>query len=76
MLRLLAWPGYSTSAGTFTDPVDGYLLTLHVPPSAAGQDVDVAFHPPGWTAELGSWALALLVGSTWSVVAAVRRRRG
>jgi hypothetical protein len=75
VLSLLDWPGYSTSAGSIADPVDGYLLTIHLPPSAQGQSVDVGFHPPGWSLELGSWVLALVVGAAWSVVAGVRRRR-
>jgi hypothetical protein len=75
VLSLLDWPGYSTSAGTIADPVDGYLLTLHVPASAAGQTVDVGFRPPGWLAEVGAWLLALVTGSVWSVVAVLRRAR-
>jgi hypothetical protein len=75
VLKLLDWPGYATSAGSITDPVDGYLLTIHIPPSVQGQNVDVGFHPPGWPLELGAWALALVAGAAWSVVAAVRRRR-
>jgi hypothetical protein len=74
-LRLLDWPGYATSVGSLTDPVDGYLVTVHLPSSAAGSTVDVDFRPPGWTAEIGAWALALLAGAGWSVVAAVRVRR-
>jgi hypothetical protein len=75
VLSLLDWPGYSTSAGSIADPVDGYLLTIHLPASAQGQIVDVGFHPPGWPLELGAWALALVAGAAWSVVAGVRRRR-
>jgi hypothetical protein len=75
VLSLLDWPGYSTTAGSITDPVDGYLLTVHVPASAAGRTVDVGFHPPGWTAEVGAWVLALVGGAAWSAVAALRRRR-
>jgi hypothetical protein len=75
VLRLLDWPGYSTSSGSFEDPVDRYLLTVHVPATATGQTVDVAFHPPGWTAEVAAWLLAVAVGAAWSVVAAARRSR-
>jgi hypothetical protein len=76
VLRLLDWPGYATSAGSsLADPVDGYLLTVHVPASAAGSTVQVAFHPPGWVAEIGTWVLALVLGAGWSGVAAVRRSR-
>ncbi len=75
VLRLLDWPGYSTSSGSIGDPVDGYLLTVHVPATATGHTVDVAFHPPGWTAEVAAWLLALVLGAGWSVVAAVGRSR-
>jgi hypothetical protein len=75
VLRLLDWPGYSTSGGSFADPVDGYLVTLHVPASAAGSTVHVAFHPPGWAAEVAAWVLALALGAAWSAVSAVRRSR-
>ncbi|HEX4472547.1 MAG TPA: hypothetical protein VH085_11295 [Nocardioides sp.] len=75
VLSLLDWPGYSTSVGSLGHPVDGYLLTVHLPASAGGRTVDVAFHPPGWWAELGAWALALVTGAAWSVAAAVRRSR-
>ena len=50
-------------------------MTVHVPASAQGRTVDVAFHPPGWTAEIAAWVLALVAGAGWSVVVAVRRRR-
>jgi hypothetical protein len=75
-MRLLDWPGYSTSAGSLADSVDGYLVTVHVPAGSAGQTVTVAFHPPGWYAELAAWVVALLAGAGWSLVHAVRRRRG
>jgi hypothetical protein len=55
--------------------VDGYLVTVHVPPSARGETVDVAFHPPGWTAEVAAWLIALAAGGLWSGWTAVRRSR-
>ena len=39
VMRLLDWPGYSTSVGSLADPVDGYLVTVRLPASAAGQTV-------------------------------------
>jgi hypothetical protein len=75
VLSLLDWPGYSTSTGSLDDPVDGYLVTVRLPAAAQGQTVDVIFHPPGWTAEIAAWVLALLGGAAWSVVARVRRSR-
>ncbi len=76
VLSLLAWPGYTTSVGSLSPPVDGYLVTVKVPASASGQVVHVGFHPPGWPLEVGAWVLALVAGGAWSVVHAVRRRRG
>jgi hypothetical protein len=73
VLRLLDWPGYSTTAGSLADSVDGYLVTVHVPPSAAGTTVTVGFHPPGWPLEVGAWLLALVAAATWSATAALRR---
>ncbi|HEY3528566.1 MAG TPA: hypothetical protein VGK78_05405 [Nocardioides sp.] len=71
VLSLLDWPGYSTSAGSLGDPVDGYLVTVHLPASAQGESVEVAFDPPGWTAEVAAWVLALLGGALWSLAAAL-----
>jgi hypothetical protein len=76
VLRLLSWPGYSTSVGSLTYPVDGYLVTVQLPASAAGQTVRVSFHPPGWNAEVAAWVIALLAGAAWSVAHEIRRRRG
>ena len=76
VLSLLDWPGYATDVGSLADPVDGYLVTVHLPPSAQGETVHVDFHPPGWAAEVAAWVLALLAGAAWSLVYAVRRRRG
>ena len=75
VLSLLDWPGYTTDVGSLGDPVDGYLVTVHLPASAQGSTVNVDFHPPGWTVEVAAWALALTVGTGWSVWYAVRRRR-
>ena len=75
VLRLLDWPGYTTSVGSLTRAVDGYLVTVHLPGSAAGQTVRVGFRPPGWYAELAAWAVALLAGAGWSLALAVGRRR-
>ena len=75
MLSLLDWPGYATDVGSLADPVDRYLVTVHLPASAPGETVHVDFQPPGWTAEIAAWVLALLLGAGWSVVHAVRSRR-
>ena len=75
VLSLLDWPGYATDVGTMSDPVDGYLVTLHLPGSTPGTTVHVTYHPPGWNLELAAWALALAAGAGWSLAEAVRRRR-
>jgi hypothetical protein len=75
VLSLLDWPGYSTDVGRLVRPVDRYLVTVHLPASALGQAVHVDFQPPGWTAEIAAWVLALLLGAGWSVAHAVRSRR-
>ena len=73
VLSRLAWPGYSTSVGSFGDPVDEYLLTLDLPDDAAGRTVTVHFAPPGWRLELLCLGLAVGGGTLWAAV--VRRRR-
>jgi hypothetical protein len=75
VLSLLDWPGYSTDVGNLTEPVDRYLVTVHLPASALGEKVNVVYRPPGWTAEVASWVLALVGGVGWSIFSAVRRRR-
>lgn len=72
----LAWPGYTVSGGaTLASPVDGYLLTVHVPAGATGKNVTVRFTPPAWRIELAAWALSLIISALWSTIAFVRWRR-
>jgi len=71
----LAWPGYSVTNGSLAANVDGYLLTVDVPPGSAGKTVTVRFLPPGWWVEVTTWSLAVLLGGGWLVVATVRGRR-
>ena len=47
VLSLLDWPGYATDVGSLADPVDGYLVTVHLPASAAGETVHVGLPPAG-----------------------------
>ena len=75
VLSLLDWPGYTTDVGSLADPVDGYLVTVHLPASARGETVHVGFQSPGWTIEIGAWVLALTGGAAWSLLHVVRRRR-
>lgn len=76
VLSRLAWPGYTTDVGTLADPVDGYLLTVDLPATAAGQVVTVHFSPPGWPVEVLCWWLAVLVGLGWAGRSWVAARRG
>jgi len=71
----LAWPGYSVGNATVADNVDGYLLTVNVPASSVGKTVTVSFAPPGWGLEVTAWFIAVLGGTSWIVLAAVRSRR-
>ncbi|HEY8790943.1 MAG TPA: hypothetical protein VIM10_17690 [Actinopolymorphaceae bacterium] len=71
----LAWPGYSVTNGSLADSVDGYLLTVDVPPGSEGKTVTVRFLPPGWWLEVATWSIAVLLGGGWIVLAAVRSRR-
>ena len=75
VLSLLDWPGYATDVGSLADPVDGYLVTVDLPASAEGGTVPVDFRPPGWTAEVAAWVVALVAGAGWSLFYGVRRRR-
>jgi hypothetical protein len=56
-------------------PLDGYLLTVDLPPGAAGRTVTVRYSPPGWHLELVALGLALAGAVAWSGAAAVSRRR-
>lgn len=76
----LAWPGYAVSGGGLAAPVDGYLLTVDVPATAAGQTIAVRYSPPGWQIERLAGLLGVGLGAVWSLAFAVarlvRRRRG
>jgi hypothetical protein len=73
VLSLLDWPGYSTDVGSLVDPVDGYLVTVHLRPGSNGRVVHVDFHPPGWHLELGSWLVAVVAGAGWSMASRGQR---
>jgi hypothetical protein len=75
VLSRVAWPGYRTDVGSLADPVDGYLLTLDLPPGAEGRTVTVAFSPPGWALEVASWWVAVVGGAAWTTAWWWRRRR-
>lgn len=64
----LAWPGYTTTGGSLVDPERGFLLTLAVDEADVGTSIVITFRPPGWTLEIASAVLALLVAAVWSTV--------
>jgi hypothetical protein len=73
VLSRLAWPGYRVEGGRAGTSVDGYLLTVDLPPGA--RMVTVRFSPPGWPVELAAWWLAVGGAVAWSAGVAVRNRR-
>ena len=75
MLSRLAWPGYHVAGGSLGKPLDGLLVSVHVPAGAAGRVVTVAFTPPGWRLELVCWWLSVLGSLAWSGLFAVAARR-
>lgn len=75
VISRLAWPGYRTTAGTITEPLDGYLLTVDVDGLAAGTTIEVQYRPPLWEVGIGAVVIAVLVGAAWCVVHAVRSGR-
>ena len=70
----LAWPGYSTSGGSLADPEREFLLTVAVEPEDVGTSIVVTFRPPGWTVEILSAIIALLIAAAWTAVWALVRR--
>ncbi|HYI51839.1 MAG TPA: hypothetical protein VEX42_09715 [Microbacterium sp.] len=72
----LAWPGYSASAGSLVEPDRGFLLTLAVDQQDVGTTIEVTFRPPGWTIEIASAVLALLIAAAWSAAWTWARRSG
>lgn len=72
----LAWPGYEASGARITEPERGYLLTVAIDEQAVGTEVTVRFRPPGFVIELLSAIAAGLIGVGWTVLLALRGRRG
>ena len=70
----LAWPGYSTSAGSIGDPERGYLLTVNLDGSEQGTLVTVSFLPPGWALEVAALAIAAVLAFVVSLAHHLRRR--
>ncbi|KQS02794.1 hypothetical protein, partial [Microbacterium sp. Leaf351] len=75
-LSRLAYPGYSVSGAALAAPVRGYLLTVDLSHASVGQIVTISFRPPGWTLELTSLAIAVVLGIWWPIsrVFIARRR--
>ena len=71
----LAWPGYTTTAGSLADPERGYLLTIRVDEADQGEMITVAFRPPGWALEVGCAIAAGVIAVGWSAWWSARRRR-
>jgi hypothetical protein len=76
----IAWPGYQASNATVTDPVDDYLLTVHVSPKNANKDITIHYAPPHWAFLIRLLLAAIAIGLAWSLLAALaprlpRRRR-
>lgn len=75
LLSRLYWPGYAAENAEIVDPTDDFLLTLEVSADDVGRDVVVTFSPPGWTLELVSLAVAVLLGAAWALGDGPLRRR-
>lgn len=75
VLPRLAWPGYSVKGAALGEPVRGYLLTVDVPPDAAGRTVTVTFSPPGSNVTRGAMFVALLLGAGMWFADRLRRRK-
>jgi hypothetical protein len=75
VLSRLAWPGYQIHGARIGAPLGGHLLSVRLAPGDVGRTVKVYFRPPGWELEMACLAGALALGSAWSVLVWVRRRR-
>jgi hypothetical protein len=76
VLSRLAWPGYSTTAGSIASPVRGYLLTVEVSAQDVGKRLTVSFDPPAWPMLLACLVLAVAGVLIWTAGALLRRWRG
>jgi hypothetical protein len=76
VLSRLAWPGYRVDNGSLSEPTNGYLLTVAVPPNGVNTDLSVTFRPPGWTVEVAAFVLSLLTAAALSVVTRRSQTRG
>jgi hypothetical protein len=75
VLSRLAWPGYQVTNARAAAPVDGYLLTVHIPRASVGAVVTVHFDPPGWRLEIACGALAVMLAVVWSLSGLILGRR-
>ncbi|KQO99434.1 hypothetical protein [Leifsonia sp. Leaf264] len=74
-LSRIPWPGYEVEGATLTkDPVEPFLLGVHVEPGSEGTVVHVSYHAPGYPVELAAGALIVLIGAAWAVLRRLRRR--
>jgi hypothetical protein len=78
VLSRVDWPGYQVTNAKVAEPVDDYLLTLHVSSTDAHREIVARYAPPHWPLLLASLAVAGLISLGWSIAAAaapILRRR-
>lgn len=75
-LSRIPWPGYSVDGGTLSqDSMEGFLLTVDLPASSAGQDVTVSFTPPGFAGQTVFGGVIAVVTLGWLFLRLGRSRR-
>ncbi|MGH8892880.1 MAG: hypothetical protein ACRDWY_06175 [Actinomycetes bacterium] len=70
----LAWPGYQVTNATVIDPVDKYLLAVHVSPDDANRAITIHYEPPHWTFLIRLMFAGIAIGLAWSLLAALTPR--
>lgn len=73
-LSRILWPGYSVSEGAFTEPTEGLLMTVDVPPDAAGSTIEISYRAPGWPLQWAAAVLLVLILAGWSAMSWRHRR--
>lgn len=75
VLSRLAWPGYEVDGGKLGEPLEGFLLTVDVPPGEVGRIVSVDFVPSGWRVGRMALIFGIFGGLAWSMAAWIGARR-
>lgn len=71
----LAWPGYTVTGGGSTgEPAGGFLQTVRVAPTDAGEEMVLQFRPPGWTVGIAALGLAGVLAALLLIAGAVGSR--